>query len=57
MDFNIKLRYHLNLCIYELFLLFIGISLDAGGIYALILSGGARQLIVVIGVKIDELYH
>ena len=39
------------------FLLFIGISLDAGGIYALILSGGARQLIVVIGVKIDELYH
>jgi hypothetical protein len=46
-------------------LLFIGISSGAGGIltrcgrniYALIVSDGARQLIVALGVKIDELRH
>jgi hypothetical protein len=46
-------------------LLFIGISLGTGGIlihcgryiYALIVCDGARQLIVALGVKIDELRH
>jgi hypothetical protein len=46
-------------------LLFIGISSDASGIltrcerniYALIVSDGAHQLIVALGIKIDELRH
>jgi hypothetical protein len=51
-----KLRYHLNLCIYELVLLLIGISPGAGGI----LTRCWRYmyaLIVALGVKIDELRH